>query len=800
MRIHELRLRNFISHKETVIEFPSGLTAIIGRNGAGKTSILDAISYALFKEHGRGRDENLINRRARTAEIKLIFSSGGRRYEVTWRLERKKRATAALRDLETGAFIFRDVGERTAIPEIGKRLGMSKEIFLNASYVRQGEIARLLEARPADRKEIISKLLGVEALEKIWSELKTPIRALEEKKKALAEEAEKRRELEEKLGEIRSQAEGLSKEEKMLKTEIEHLERELREIKEKIEREEEKRKRYEELTEVSAKLEKEIAEKRRKLEEERRDLGLVEEAERKIRELGDVKDRSDKLSKEVRELERRLAELDAQESGRKLIEKNLEKIEGEIRSLRSEILDYAERLQRASGQEVGEENFAKVLKLAETKYLELEKQLRQKLREIDQKTGELKGREKSLLRDIEELELGGDVCPLCKRPMSREHKEKVLSQLKSELESIEGKLRSLEEDKEEAEARLEEVSETIRELSGIDADEFLSKVEKLKNLEKERSELEVELGKIEEASRGEIEKALKDKLRELEELKEKAAEYEREKGLIEKLGSSQTILPRIHRLSAELEDLEKERDRVDAELEKLGYDREAYEEMTKELEEIYDKISKAKSRYAEVAQRIKSLEGERERIEEELGKAREAEEKLKILDEYVRSLKAIRECFGKDGVQKYIRANARKSIEHYARRFLQFFNLAYSDLRLDEDYNIYVYGPFGEQSIDSLSGGEKTAIALCLRLGIAAALTGDRMECILMDEPTTHLDPERRRELIRLLTNFRSDRGLIPQAIIVTHDEEIEQAADQVYHIKISEGYSKVEKAEQPIQ
>ncbi|MCD6420959.1 MAG: AAA family ATPase, partial [Thaumarchaeota archaeon] len=119
---------------------------------------------------------------------------------------------------------------------------------------------------------------------------------------------------------------------------------------------------------------------------------------------------------------------------------------------------------------------------------------------------------------------------------------------------------------------------------------------------------------------------------------------------------------------------------------------------------------------------------------------------------------------------------------------------AYSDLKLDEDYNVYVYGRFGEQSIDSLSGGEKTAIALCLRLGIASALIGDRLKCVLMDEPTTHLDPERRRELVKLLTNFRGERGLIPQTIIVTHDPEIEQAADQVYHVTLREGYSTVER------
>ena len=163
MMIQKVRLINFVSHRDTSLELPHGLTAIIGRNGAGKTSILDAISYALFKQHSRGRDENLINRRASSAQVQLQFSSNGRSYEITWRIERGRRARAILKDAESGSPILIDAGERTAIPEMEKILGISREVFLNAAYIRQGEVARLLEARPAERKELISKLLGIDA-------------------------------------------------------------------------------------------------------------------------------------------------------------------------------------------------------------------------------------------------------------------------------------------------------------------------------------------------------------------------------------------------------------------------------------------------------------------------------------------------------------------------------------------------------------------------------------------------------------------------------------------------------------
>ncbi|MDJ0270749.1 MAG: AAA family ATPase, partial [Aigarchaeota archaeon] len=120
MIVRELKLRNFISHRDTELKFTEGLTVIVGENGSGKTSILDAISYVLYKEHSRGKDENVINRRADSALVYLRFSVGGRDYSVEWRIRRRGRSTATLRDHTTGKTILVDAGEKTALPELEK--------------------------------------------------------------------------------------------------------------------------------------------------------------------------------------------------------------------------------------------------------------------------------------------------------------------------------------------------------------------------------------------------------------------------------------------------------------------------------------------------------------------------------------------------------------------------------------------------------------------------------------------------------------------------------------------------------
>ena len=87
-----------------------------------------------------------------------------------------------------------------------------------------------------------------------------------------------------------------------------------------------------------------------------------------------------------------------------------------------------------------------------------------------------------------------------------------------------------------------------------------------------------------------------------------------------------------------------------------------------------------------------------------------------------------------------------------------------------------------------VSGGEKIAIALALRLGITQAMSQGNIETILLDEPTIHLDSYRRQELINVLRSM----SVIPQMLIVTHDQELETAADTLILVEKEDGISQV--------
>jgi len=225
---------------------------------------------------------------------------------------------------------------------------------------------------------------------------------------------------------------------------------------------------------------------------------------------------------------------------------------------------------------------------------------------------------------------------------------------------------------------------------------------------------------------------------------------------------------------------------------RLGYDEDLHDAKREELKRVTEDVKKLSVEIAGKEQAKIGSDEEAKRCRSEL-KALEAKAaEKKRVTKYINVLNDIRDAFGKDGIQKIIRARAKPVLEKATRDLFERFNLAYSDVRIDDDYNISVIGTSGEQDIDQISGGERVALAIALRLAIAQVLSG-RIETVIMDEPTTHLDEERRKELVNILNSFFREGGrIIPQMLIITHHSEIEEVADIVYSVKKVEGYSTV--------
>src|SRR4030042_2926417 len=197
MILNKVKLNDFVSHRKTELELGYGINVVVGPNGAGKTSILDAISFALFNDYSnRGKKENLINSKAKKCGATVEFIEGGIKYSAEWSMEREKSAKGNLYRMQNGSKTLLAQGGTAVLAEIEKVLAMDKSMFFQSIYVQQGEIEELVTAKPAIRKELISRLLGVEDLEKAWHAIKDIIDEYHETQVVLKTELNQRSTLE----------------------------------------------------------------------------------------------------------------------------------------------------------------------------------------------------------------------------------------------------------------------------------------------------------------------------------------------------------------------------------------------------------------------------------------------------------------------------------------------------------------------------------------------------------------------------------------------------------------------------
>ena len=167
---------------------------------------------------------------------------------------------------------------------------------------------------------------------------------------------------------------------------------------------------------------------------------------------------------------------------------------------------------------------------------------------------------------------------------------------------------------------------------------------------------------------------------------------------------------------------------------------------------------------------------------------------------FISDLENIRSIvFNRDGiVSSSLRTRALNLISTKASEYINIFNVGLSRITLIEkprEIKVLCYGKRGEIDTVSLSGGEKVAVSLAIRMGIAFLMGSSKIDFIVLDEPTTNLDEERRRSFVKIISDVFS-KGMSPlsQMIIITHDEEIfeNSEVEQVYKFKMTEKGSSV--------
>lgn len=189
----KLHLRNFLSYGESVdtLDFSEfKLACLTGKNGSGKSSILDAITWAVWGEarkadFNRIPDPDLL--RLSADEMTVVFSFMMNEHEYT--VERgfirgKKTAKSTLEftvreDQDSHSRILTGNTKKDTQARIIETIGLDFRTFVNSSFLKQGKADEFTRQSPKDRKEILANILGLSFYDQMLEATKEQIKAFD---------------------------------------------------------------------------------------------------------------------------------------------------------------------------------------------------------------------------------------------------------------------------------------------------------------------------------------------------------------------------------------------------------------------------------------------------------------------------------------------------------------------------------------------------------------------------------------------------------------------------------------------
>ncbi|MGI9604965.1 MAG: AAA family ATPase [Acidimicrobiales bacterium] len=167
MRPVRLELKGFATFRDhTVVDFgDADLLAFVGPTGAGKSTIIDGIGFALYGSVSRYRKTNIvapvINQLSAEARVRLDFTVDDVEYSAVRVVRRTKTgATTKEARLESGTQVLAgSAGELDA--RVEELLGLTFEQFTKTVVLPQGDFARFLTESSGDRQALLRRLLGM---------------------------------------------------------------------------------------------------------------------------------------------------------------------------------------------------------------------------------------------------------------------------------------------------------------------------------------------------------------------------------------------------------------------------------------------------------------------------------------------------------------------------------------------------------------------------------------------------------------------------------------------------------------
>lgn len=698
MILKSLKLKNFRKFQDSYIEFPDGVTGVVGLNGAGKSTIFEALAWTLYGSVAARTSADQIKREGTEhsdpCRIELEFIFGDDNYRVVREMTGKN-LTASASVTVNGTLAAN--GAEVVSKFIQKKLGMDFKSFYTSIFAKQKELNALSTMNPSERRPLILRMLGINALDEIIAEIRSDAKSkkdlIEKLELDLVDETGKNRILkfEEEIKTLEGNKEEIAKNIKENKKNILLVEKEC------------------DLIKKDCDTNKTVYEKICKRKEEL--------DEKKI-----LFDEKKRLEEETKNLKQKIKERQGNIEKQKVKLKKFEKLDKELKNL--------ETIQNGNNDAL-----EKILKKIEEKKI-LRNHIKKDIKEITLKKTEIE-------------KMGPNAkCPTCERVLEKQY-HKLL------------------------EVYSKEVAEKNKEMT---------------TLEKEGEKVEEEYERLS---------------REKQALQKKNTYLQHQFIEKEKINTTlQDILEEITREQKYLEDKTKEQ----AKISKIDFDEKKYAAVKNTVEESYKKYQSSLTSLSEIRNKLEKLKINQERMDGEKNLVlqqiknlqQNIEEQQKIMKKMKEKKKEMQHLKMLNDIMTSFRIHVisqiRPTLSFYASELFEgLTDGKYSEIELDENYNLIIYDNGSPYTIERFSGGEEDLANLCIRLAISEVITqraGSMFNFIVLDEIFGSQDNIRKQNIIRALNSFSSK---FRQIFLITHIEEIKNFVENSMMVYEEEnGVSKI--------
>ncbi len=685
--ITSIELGDFLAHSETKLEFEKGVTIFVGENGAGKSSIIDGITFSLFGQHTRKSNKGLIKRGSNQGYSKIEFSINGKQYETVRKIDSKGGLVATFSEITKEGRVEIAAGERKQFGEsmteqVEKTIGMDFEKLKIASIVQQGELNSIINAKPKEFKELLNAIIGIDKLDVASESMKKVTKEFREKIKT-------------DLG--------------YDDTHIDILERDFEKYQQDIkESEPEKNK----LESEQQQIQDELKKLKKELETETPKIDKINQLELRKDELSRyAKDTMKGIQEKISENERKIRDC---EGCFDVIEQKID-FETKIQKVEEALEDSSNKIQEMLSQ------------IASLK-------------------------EKQILAS--KLQLKDNKCPVCDSTVEKLNPFFQIEHVKEETIKLQENIKLKEKEREMYNQKKKEFVEKVQKTRDAEATLKAHSINTKEELIGIQKETQIQKKKLPLINNND--------LKQISQIDE----------------HTKLIFENILKL----------------ELETKGFNEKEFVNLKNTIEEKQTSLSQIHQQIGGILEKIDKAEKQIDVIQKSILELKKVKKYISKLDKVQTNI------FSRDGaVATSLRSWALNSISVKASEYLSFLNTKIQRIALSEkarDVSIACYSKTEVLELESLSGGEKVSVALALRLGMASLLGSSNLNLMILDEPTTHLDAERKKSLVRVLSQLTeiSNSQTPMQFLIITHDAEIfeDSNVEQIYKFESKEEGSKV--------